>query len=204
MASQENVLNLVHPVVRSLEQENGSAVILHGYLGSSAVEDEFICLYPDLDTSVMLEIPKKRVLHMQEDPGTEPKTCSVYVMSDAIIRQVESFSFKASEFQPLETRRLPPQFPPLSKRDFWTCAQQCIFELETAAVSYNSMLARALAERNPDRQQLLQNRAEEIRARAIEISLVCLNDCDSKYPNGHPGLSLGSIHQYHVQRVLPS
>lgn len=75
-------------------------------------------------------------------------------------------------------RELPPILP---RPTFWTCAGQCEGVFADLAIRIHVDEARALAETNPQRQQVLLAQIAQRKHEAKQALLTCLSSCVDTY-----------------------
>lgn len=175
----------VHPLIAAMEKAE-ALVEIRGFLGTS--ESAVVRLYPALDPSAYIEIPRSGIVHMEGPEGTEPSQVRVFVNVSQDLLQVQKRRVPASAFTAMESGyqvNPPVVLPPVRPAPtFWTCAGQCegIFAGEVSEILI--LQVRALSETDPQRQAMLLAQVEKRKTTAISALLVCLTECLSKYP--HP------------------
>ena len=86
----------VNPVLRELSQGAGSdsIIVLEGYVG--ATNETYVRLYPSLDLSMYLDIPKGGILRVTEDKARTDQRVQIFVRSTSDVRVTVALTVPAS------------------------------------------------------------------------------------------------------------
>lgn len=180
MPSDKPELPQVHPLVAALERYGEPTIALRGILGSSVAA--VVRLYNAFDISSYVEIPKEKLIYVEQMHNGEPGEVRAFVPESVDILEVKKRRIQPSEqISPasmLEASRLPA----LERAPtFWTCAGKC--EGEFAAEATQILISELVVLSNPDRpgyqQQLAQIAQRKQTAKSTLLS--CLTQCVAKY-----------------------
>jgi hypothetical protein len=162
----------IHPVIAALEKIDEATVVIHGYRGTS--DDASLRLYPALETSAYVEIPKGAVVHLQAEEDGEPGSVRAFVRASSEISTVQRSRVRAADWN----RALPPIQP---RPTFWRCAGQCEGVFVDLVIRIHIDEARALMETDPQRQQVLLAQIAQQKHEAKKALLFCLTNCVDTY-----------------------
>jgi hypothetical protein len=85
----------INPLVRDLLAADGDVLLMGGYVGPA--DDPYIRLYADLTLRRYIEIAKKDVVRLIEDPEKPEEPCMIYFRSSAELKYVQIASFKGDQ-----------------------------------------------------------------------------------------------------------
>jgi hypothetical protein len=166
----------VHPVIAALEKADVPTVVIDGFLGTS--KDGSVRLYQALDTSGYVEIPKEAVIHLEPDKEGEPGAFRAFVRASGEILSVQRTRIRALDWVGVPVEPIPKKEFPTPK----TCAGFCEDAFKPRVTAYFIAETRALREQNSDRQALLLNEAQALKAQAKDALYRCLTECARRNP----------------------
>ena len=172
MAKEIAVSAEVHPVIVALENAEEPTAAIEGYRGTS--DDTVVRIYPALDMSAYVEIPREAVVYLEAEKEGEPGSVRVFVRASSEILTVQRYRMRAADW----IRRLPPIQP---RQTFWTCAGQCEGVFVDLVIRIHVDEARALTETNPQLQELLLAQIAQRKHEAKRALLFCLSNCVDTY-----------------------
>ncbi len=186
----------IHPLIAAQEQRDERAVEFRGFLGTTGARA--VRLYPDLDTTSYVEIPKDAVLHWEKDADAVVGKIRVYVAAACDVTEVHRRRvvarssalsvYGARRGSPCgcgarltaDERRLALARPPRPMTAFTRCVIRCEGAFASMATRAAVLDARAAQEPDALRSAQLFSQAEDIKSQAKTALYDCLRRCPGR------------------------
>lgn len=114
----------IHPVIAAMERTGEPASAIEGYLGSEV--ESSMRIYPALDTTNYVELPKTALVHLQGVDGDSSGRVRAFVPASSEVVAVHRWKSLASDLERsadgFNARRRPGT---IFGHPFWGCATQC-------------------------------------------------------------------------------
>ncbi len=162
----------VHPIIASLEKADAATIVIEGFVGTS--QDAVVRLYPALDASDYVEIPKQAVVYIDTDKQGGPGAVRAFVRASSEILSVQRLRLPAGNYM--------PALPPGISRQPRMCADFCEDSFKSGAVRYYGKLFEAQQAKNEVRAAQLYAAAGSIRNQIESALRECLLQCARRNP----------------------